>query len=179
MIHSVGLLIYDGFDLQDLAAPFHVLAHATHPERPDSPLFELHTVARTKEIVTSHGGVQILPDHIYPDAEIYDVILIPGGPGCHQALRVLRLMEWINRASRLAQVVAAVHTGIFLLGASRLLGGQTVAAVPGLDDDYPDVRLSHEPAVIQSGKLFTVSDHTHGPALAQAILQEVAPNGRD
>jgi len=173
MSYSVGLLIYDGFDLQELAAPYHVLAHAASPDRPQSNLFSLHTVARTKELVTCYGGAKFLPDHIYPDAEIYDVLLVPGGPGYRDALRVLRLMDWINRASGLAQVVAAVSTGIYLLAASRLLSGQTVAAVPGLVDAYPEVQVVENEAVVESGKFFTISNHSAGQALALAIVREV------
>lgn len=167
MTYSVGLLIYDGFDLQELATPYHVLAHAAPPH------FTLHTVARTKELVTCFGGAKFLPDHIYPDAEIYDVLLIPGGPGYQDALRVLRLMDWINRASKLAQVVSAVNTGIYLLAASRLLSGQTVAAVPGLPDAYPEVHIVENETVVKSGKYFTISSHLAGSALAQAIIQEL------
>lgn len=172
MTYSIGFLIYDGFDLQDMAAPYHVLAHAALPNRPDSALFELHTVARTKELVTSYGGAQFLPNHIYPDAKIYDAIVVPGGPGYQDALRVLRLMDWINRASKLAQVVAAVNTGIYLLAASRLLTGRTVAAVPGLTDAYPDVLISQEQDVIQSDKIFTISNYQAAQKLALSIVAE-------
>jgi transcriptional regulator GlxA family with amidase domain len=172
MSYSLGFLIYDGFDLQDMAAPYHVLAHARRPDRPDTPLFNLNTVARTKEIVTCYGGAQFLPDHIYPDAKIYDAIIIPGGPGYKDALRVLRLMDWINRASRLAQVVAAVHTGIHLLAASRLLSGRTVAAVPGLTDAYPDVQVTADQAVIQSDKISTIPNYRFGQDLALSIITE-------
>jgi transcriptional regulator GlxA family with amidase domain len=172
MTYSIGFLIYDGFDLQDMAAPYHVLAHAHRPNRPDSPLFDLHTVARTKELVACYGGAQLLPDHIYPDAKIYDAILIPGGPGYQDALRVLRLMDWINKASRLAQVIAAVHTGIYLLAASRLLSGQTVAAVPGLTDAYPDVQVTQDKAVVQSDKIFTIANYRHSQELALSIVAE-------
>ena len=170
MSYSVGILIYDGVDLLQIAAPFHLLARAAAPERPESPLFSLHTVARTKELITCYGGVNILPDHIYPDAKIYDVILIPGGPGYEKALKILRLMDWINKAAKLAEVVAAIDTGIYLLAASRLLNGQKVAAVPGLIDAYPDVQLVENEIVVESGKIFTVSTHSHGSDLALAIV---------
>lgn len=163
MTYSIGFLIYDGFDLQDMAGSYAVLAQ--------DALFTLHTVARTKDIVTAHGGLQILPDHIYPDAEIYDAILIPGGPGHQQALQVLRLMNWINQASRLAQVIAAVNTGIYLLAAARLLNGQTVAAVHGLTENYPDVQTVESRAVVQSGKLHTISTNSAAPALALTIIE--------
>lgn len=165
MTYSAGFLIYDGFDLQDLAVPYSTLAHSPH--------FTLHTVARTKEIVSCYGGAQLLPDHIYPDAEIYDVIFIPGGPGYQEALKILRLMNWINQASRLAQVVAAVDTGLYLLAASRLLNGQTAAAVPGLSEAYPEVNVSQNDGVVRHDKLFTIADNSHSQALALAIIDEL------
>lgn len=173
MSFSVGTLIYDGVDLQEIATPISVLAHAVRPNRPETPLFSLHTVARTKELVTAFGGVKILPDHIYPDARIYDVILVPGGPGYQDALKVLRLMDWINRAAKSAEVVAAVKTGIFLLAASRLLDGQTVAAVPGFKEAYPDVAVEAGRPVVESGKIFTSAGYHHGQTLALAIVAEV------
>jgi len=176
MSYSVGILLYDGVDLLQIAAPFHSLAHTAKSGRPDSPLFSLYTVARTKELVTCFGGVKILPDHIYPDAKIYDVILVPGGPGYEEALKILRLMDWINRASKLAEVVAAVDTGVYLLAASRLLNGQRVAAVPGLTEIYPGVQLIEDETVVESGKIFTISTHHHGPDLALAIVSELEGN---
>lgn len=173
MSYSVGILIYDGVDLLQIAAPFHLLARAAAPERPESPLFSLHTVARTKELITCYGGVNILPDHIYPDAKIYDVILVPGGPGYEKALNILRLMDWINKAAKLAEVVAAVDTGIYLLAASRLLGGQRVAAVDGLSDHYPEVQPITSKKVVESGKIFTVSTHHEGLDLALTIISAV------
>ena len=173
MTFSLGFLIYDGFDLQDMAATYHILAHAHRPNRPDSPLFQLHTVARTKELVTCYGGAQFLPNHIYPDAKIYDAIIIPGGPGYQDALRVLRLMDWINKASRLAQVVAAVNTGVYLLAASRLLNGRTVAAVPGLTDAYPGVQVAQNETIVQSDKIVTIPNYHASQELALFIITEL------
>jgi transcriptional regulator GlxA family with amidase domain len=173
MIYSAGFLIYDGFDLQDMAAVYHLLAHAAHPDRPETPLFTLHTVARTKEIVTCYGGAQLLPDHIYPDAHIYDVILVPGGPGYQEAMKFLRLMDWINRASKLAQVVAAVNTGIYLLAASRQLNNRSVAAVPGLTETYPGLQTVAEQPLVQSEKFLTIPNYKHSLALAVAVIERL------
>jgi transcriptional regulator GlxA family with amidase domain len=173
MSYTVGVLIYDGVDLQEIATPISLLSQARRPNRSESPLFSINTVARTKELVTMFGGVKVLPDHIYPDAKIYDVILVPGGPGYQEALKVLRLMDWIHRAAKLAEIVAAVNTGIYLLAASRLLGGQTVAAVPGFKDAYPDVAVDDGLQLVVSGKIFTTSSHLHGQTLSLAFVAEL------
>jgi putative intracellular protease/amidase len=111
-----------------------------------------------------------LPDHIYPDAHIYDLVVIPGGPGYSVASGLLRLMHWIERASRRARLVVGVGGGLFLLGSAGLLAGQTVAAVPGLLERFPTASLSDEP-VVGSGKYLTIASHEQARPLARLIIE--------
>ena len=155
----------------DLAGPYDVLQKAMRAGESDQPLFEFHTVARTKEMVTCHGGLQIVPEHIYPDAHIYDVLLIPGGPGHQEAMINLRLLNWISRAARLARVVAATGTGTFLLAAAHLLDDQPVAAVAGLTESFSGREAQFtDSSVVKSGKILTSCTPVSGAALGQAIV---------
>ncbi|MCI0394227.1 MAG: DJ-1/PfpI family protein [Chloroflexi bacterium] len=173
MTHPIAFLVYNGVDLLDLAGVYAVLAQAGSVEATGDPPFSLHTVARTKEVVTCYGGLQLLPDHIYPDAHIYDAIVIPGGPGCQAALQQLRLMNWIERAAQFAQVISAVGTGVYLLAAARLLNGRAVAPVDGLTERHPSVQVVSGQPLVRSGNVLTIAHHGHGQLLAQAILQIV------
>lgn len=92
-----------------------MFATASDPDLPDRLLFEQYTAGRTKELVTCQAGIRIFPQHIYPDAEIYDVLLVPGGQGVANARKDLRLMNWLARAARLAKVIGAVDSVILLL----------------------------------------------------------------
>jgi cyclohexyl-isocyanide hydratase len=172
---SVAFVVYDGADLRDLAAPFGLLAGANGSGAVDGPRFSLFTVARTKELVTFHGGLKALPDHIYPDAHIYDAVVVPGGPGYQEALGLLRLMSWLVRAARQARLVAGVGAGAFLLGAAGLLAGQRVAAVPGLLERFPaGIAISGE-AVVRSGKVVTVAGYQQGESLGRLIANDFYP----
>ncbi|HET6444103.1 MAG TPA: DJ-1/PfpI family protein [candidate division Zixibacteria bacterium] len=173
MGYTVGIVIYDGFGLLDLVGPFEILTQATGPDNRGQYLFEQHTVGRNKDLVTCHGGIQILPKHIYPDAFIYDVLLVPGGPGSVAATKNLRLMNWFGRAAKLAKVIAAVGNGSFILAASGILNGKKAAYVPGLGEAYPGVLTEQAEGIVQDKKVMTVSGNDNGSALGMAIIEEL------
>jgi transcriptional regulator GlxA family with amidase domain len=172
---SVAFVVYDGVDVRDLAAPYGLLAASNDAQAAGGPPFTLFTVGRTKELVTLHGGLKLLPDHIYPDAHIYDAVVVPGGPGYQEALALLRLMGWLARAARQARLVAGVGTGIFLLGAAGLLAGQSVAAVPGVQERFPAAIAVAGEAVVCSGKVVTVAGHQDGESLGRLIASHFYP----
>ncbi len=173
MEYSVGIVIYGGFSLLDLAGPYDILGRAVDQSDRDQHLFAQFTVGRNKDLITCQGGIRILPQHIYPDAHIYNVLLVPGGPGSLEATRNLRLMNWLERAARLAKVVAAVGSGTFILAASRLLDDQKVANVSGLSEAYPGVQTEHVEGVVKDGNILTVSKSDYGSELGMAIITEL------
>ena len=166
MSHSVAFLIYDGVAFADFARPYDTLSNTAG--------LTLHTVARTKEIVTLDSGLQLLPDHIYPDAHIYQAIIIPGGPGWQEAAANLRLLQWLTRAARLAQVIAAIGDGVRLLAAAGLLNGQTAAGDPAWREHYPAVTFQPDQRLIDSGKYLTAPSAETGKALGQAVAHHLA-----
>lgn len=170
MGYSVGILIYNGFSLRDLAGPYQIFSESFALNEPDQPLFDQFTISRNKELVTCHGGLQIIPTHIYPDAHIYDVLLVPGGPGIEEAIRNLRLMNWLKRAARLAKVISAVGNGTFILASSGIVGRQPVADIPGLGDAYPALHLVPGVGIVVGQNVITASDSSFGSKLGHAVL---------
>jgi transcriptional regulator GlxA family with amidase domain len=173
MAFSVGIVIYNGFNLMDMAVPYDLLTRANRPDDPTQRMFELFTVSRSKELITCEGGVQILPQHIYPDAQVYDVLLVPGGSGAPEAIKNLRLMNWFGRAAKLAKVVAAIDTGNLILAVSGLLGNHMVAYSSEADGMYPQVRSMGGKEGVRDGKIFTTSSSEFGVALGKSIISEL------
>jgi transcriptional regulator GlxA family with amidase domain len=130
MTYACGIVLYDRASQADVEGARQALAAALNP-RDGRPLFEVSTVGRIKERVALEGGEGLLPDHIYPDGHVYDVILVPGGPGAAAALEHVRMIQWLGRAGRAAQMVGAAGAGVALLRAAGLLPEGTPAVVPG------------------------------------------------
>jgi transcriptional regulator GlxA family with amidase domain len=120
MSYSTGIVIYDGAEPGDLADAYRAFGAARDPAG-GGPLFDVHTIGRTKEFVTLIGGLQVMPDHIYPDGRVYDLIIVPGGPGAERAIGHLRMVQWLGRAGRVARLIGAGGNGALLLQAAGLL----------------------------------------------------------
>jgi cyclohexyl-isocyanide hydratase len=161
MSHSIAFLIYDGVAFADFSRPYDTLNSTAD--------LTLHTVGRTKEIVTFDSGLQRLPDHIYPDAHIYQAIIVPGGPGWQEAAANLRLLQWLGRAARLANVIAAIGDGVRLLAAAGVLKGQTAAGQSTWSDTYPAVTFLPDQPLVHSGKYITAASAESGNKLGQAV----------
>ena len=88
---NVGVLLFDGVALLDVAGPFEVLNRARlepgveSRRTEDGALFDVFTVAKTKEPVTATGGIVLVPRHSFADAPRIDLLLVPGGFGTRPA----------------------------------------------------------------------------------------------
>ena len=127
---SVGILIFDGVAALDVAGPLEVLSRARlepgaesrHKE--DEALFDVFTVARTKDPVTATGGLVLLPNHAFADAQPIDILLVPGGFGTRPLLQDGPVIEWIRQTAAAARRTASICTGALLLARAGLLDGR-------------------------------------------------------
>ncbi|MGE5127377.1 MAG: DJ-1/PfpI family protein [Betaproteobacteria bacterium] len=127
---SVGILIFDGVAALDVAGPLEVLSRARlepgaeSRRSEDEALFDVFTVARSKEPVTATGGLVLLPRHDFADAPAIDILLVPGGFGTRPLLQDASVVEWIRRTAASARRTASVCTGALLLARAGLLDGR-------------------------------------------------------
>jgi transcriptional regulator GlxA family with amidase domain len=127
---SVGILIFDGVAALDVAGPLEVLSRARlepgleSRHREDAALFDVFTVARTREPVTATGGLVLLPSHSFADSPGLDILLVPGGFGTRPLLQDAETIEWIRRTAASARRTASICTGALLLARAGLLDGR-------------------------------------------------------
>jgi transcriptional regulator GlxA family with amidase domain len=127
---NVGILIFDGVEVLDLAGPFEVLSRTrlvpgTESRRSDeSAPFNVFTVARDREAVTATGGLVVVPGHSFDDAPPIDLLIVPGGFGTRPLLQDEETIEWIRRTAAQARQTASVCTGSLLLARAGLLDGR-------------------------------------------------------
>jgi len=127
---SVGILIFDGVAALDVAGPLEVLSRARlepgaeSRHREDAALFDVFTVARSKQPVTATGGLVLLPSHSFADAPTIDILVVPGGFGTRPLLQEAETIEWIRRTAAAARRTASICTGALLLARAGLLDGR-------------------------------------------------------
>ena len=126
----VGILVFDGVAALDVAGPFEVLTRARlepgveSRRAEDQALFDVFTVARTRDPVTATGGLVLVPRHSFADAPRIDLLLVPGGFGTRPLLQDAETIDWIRRTAASARRTASVCTGALLLARAGLLDGR-------------------------------------------------------
>jgi transcriptional regulator GlxA family with amidase domain len=127
---NVGILIFDGVEVLDLAGPFEVLSRTrlvpgTESRRSDeSAPFNVFTVAKDLEPITATGGLVVVPRHSFVDSPPIDLLVVPGGFGTRPLLQDDETIEWIRRSAEKARQTASVCTGSLLLARAGLLDGR-------------------------------------------------------
>ncbi len=117
MEHTVGVVLYPGFESLDVFGP--VEAFGCIPG-----LFRVVTVAEEPGPVASGQGPRTLADHGFADCPPLDVLVVPGGIGTPQQIENPTLLAWLTRRAAETPLVASVCTGSWLLARAGLLDGR-------------------------------------------------------
>jgi cyclohexyl-isocyanide hydratase len=111
---TVGMLLYPGFTLLDLAGPQSALG--------------LHgktlLVSKRRDAVPTDSGVAVNPTTVFADCpRDLDVLFVPGGFGTNDAMQDSETIAFLARAGAEARYVTSVCSGSLLLGMAGLLDG--------------------------------------------------------
>lgn len=148
----VAILIYDGVQIIDHAAPWEVLGQYS--------LNEVYTVARDTTPVTTFMGMRVLPSYGFDDHPPPDVVVVPGG-NSGDARSDPEVIEWLRRNAGAADYVLAVCSGVSILAETGLLDGRSATTFYNLLDDLaesrPAIEVVEDRIVVQDGKFVTTT----------------------
>lgn len=113
---QVGMVLFDGFELLDVAGPLECLCHV--PDR-----FEVVLIGPTVGPVASAQGPSLVADVDFAGAPVVDILMVPGGSGTRPLADDGAFCTWLARQAGGASVVASVCTGAGLLASAGLLDG--------------------------------------------------------
>ncbi len=112
---SVGMVLFPGFTLLDLAGPYDVFSRM--------PGARVSLVAATLESIHAEKGVALSPDIVFEDAPNLDLLFVPGGPGQQLVMEDARVLAFLRERVQTVRLLASVCTGALILGAAGLLQG--------------------------------------------------------
>ena len=115
---TIGMVVYPGFTLLDLAGPQAALG--------------LHgrtlLLWKTLEPVATDSGISINPTTTFADCPSHlDVLFVPGGIGTNAAMRDDGILAFLARAAASARYITSVCSGSLVLGMAGLLDGYCAA----------------------------------------------------
>jgi cyclohexyl-isocyanide hydratase len=115
---QVGMVIFPGFTLQDLAGP--QTAFGLHAKT--------HIIWKTMDPVPTDMGVTINPTITIKEVpDNLDVLFVAGGGGTPEIMKDLEFLDFIARAGKTATYITSVCTGSVLLAMAGLLEGYRAA----------------------------------------------------
>ena len=125
---KIGMLLFPGFTLLDLAGPQTILGlHG-----------QTFLLWKTLDPVSTDGGVSMNPTTVFADCPTdLDVLFVPGGMGTNDAMRDPEIIAFLTKVGGSARYITSVCSGSLILGMAGLLDGYKAAThwacYPGLE----------------------------------------------
>jgi transcriptional regulator GlxA family with amidase domain len=167
MTKTVGVLLFDQFELLDVFGPLEMLGLLDED-------FSIRLISQQPSAVSSAQGPRsVIDDHFVEDRS-YDVLLVPGGKGTRREVNNAALLQWLVRAAERAEIVASVCTGSALLAKAGLLDGRRATtnklAFDWVASQGPAVQWQRKARWVEDGKFFTSSGVSAGMDMALALV---------
>lgn len=163
---TVAILMFDGVQIIDFAAPYEVFGQAH---------FNVYTVSADGGTVSTAMGLSVNVDHGFEDAPAADIILVPGGD-VDEARKHAPTLAWLRERTAASDQVLSVCTGSFILADSGLLdGGKATTfhrAFDNFERQYPDVTLLRDQRWVDSGKIVTSAGLASGIDASLHVVAE-------
>lgn len=110
---SVAILVFDDVEPLDFIGPYEVLLR-TYALNTEKQLFEIFTVAPTKQPVICFGGLQILPDEDFSTDRSYEYLFVPGGLGARSLNKEDPIVEFVRNAEEKIEQLVTICTGSYI-----------------------------------------------------------------
>lgn len=173
----IVVLAFEGVQLLDVAGPVQTFASANEMAKDAAP-YRIVVVSRRGGAVRTSAGLPLLtePLHRAIGKARIDTLLIPGGPGVHEALKDPWTIDWACKQSTAARRITSVCTGAFLLAETGLLNGRRATthwrSCSRLQERYPDIHVDRDPIYVREGRIWTSAGVTAGIDLSLALIEE-------
>jgi cyclohexyl-isocyanide hydratase len=153
----IGIPIYGGVDLIDVAAPVDVLSRIPHYW--SGGAVQLILAAATCDAVVTGQNVPLIPATSFEDCPQLDVLLVPGAYDVSGVVSDEEFLAFLRKQAAGAKHVTAVCTGSIILAAAGLLDGYRATthhlALPMLES-YCSVTVANGyPRWVECGNRFT------------------------
>jgi transcriptional regulator GlxA family with amidase domain len=170
--HRVGVVVFDGAKLLDIAGPTEVFAEATRC----GAAYELTICSVGGVAVGTSTGLRIPADADAADPDLgFDTLVVAGGDVFPDHAVRPELAEAVAGLASRSRRVASICTGAFILAAAGLLDGRKATThwrhTRRLAVGYPAITVDDDAIFVRDGDTFTSAGVTAGIDLALALVE--------
>ena len=174
---SVGIVIFEDVEVLDFCGPFEVFSVTrSDPDRrreTASP-FDVLLVARDESVVTTAGGMRVLPHTGFATCPPLDILVVPGGWGTRALLADETMLGFVRQRAAQAQLVTSVCTGSLVLGTAGLLDGLAAtthfATLDFMQELLPRVQVDRTSHIVEHDTIMTSAGISAGIDMALRVV---------
>jgi transcriptional regulator GlxA family with amidase domain len=170
--HRVGILVYDGVKLLDVAGPSEVFSEANRLGAD----YRLTLCSPDGKEVLSSTGMRIPVDRAADKDARFDTVLVAGGDVFPVRPVGDGLLSAVRNLSEHAARVSSICTGAFVLATAGLLEGRRATThwkhTRVLARSFPEISVEPDAIFVKDGSLYTSAGVTAGIDLALALVEE-------
>jgi putative intracellular protease/amidase len=174
---NLAILIFDGVQIIDYTGPYETFGHAYSDEE---PLFNIYTVAKTSDAITTAMGMSVNPKYTFVSAPEPEVLLIPGG-NVERQLSDENVVNWVQGQAKKATITMSVCNGALILAKAGLLDGleatTTFALIPKLQEAAPKTRVVDNKRYVDNGTIITTAGLSSGIDGSLHVIQRLFGKG--
>lgn len=172
MIKQIGVLLFDGFNLLDIAGPLEVFAVAKELGSVD---YRIVLIGQEQKAYQSESGIKVVSDaSINSDINI-DTLIIPGGQGARDTRVAGEHHPWLVGQLDTCRRVVSVCTGAFLLASTGALDHKRATTHWNFILDfrklYPKIEVVEDELYVDHGNIATSAGISSGIDLALALVE--------
>ena len=186
MEHRVGILVYEGVTMIDVAGPADVFAHANG----FGGEYLVRLVSPDGEDATVSNGLPLRVQAGAAGAGPLDTLIVPGAYGMVRRPLAPEVLDAVRLLTAGTPRIASVCTGSFLLAELGLLDGRRATThwdqVDRFRRSYPAVHVEDDVLFVRDGDIvtgagvgsgldlaLTLVEDDHGPAVARDVARQM------
>lgn len=170
---EIGVLIFDGFQLLDVAGPVGAFEMPMRGMSP--PPYRLVVYSLAGGPVRASCGLSMASEKL-PANLTLDTLIVSGGEGTREAVNDADVLEAIRDLSGRTRRTCSVCSGSFLLAAAGLLKGHSATThwrrSGTFQRAFPETRTLSDRIYVRDGKFWTSAGITAGIDLALALVED-------
>ena len=153
---TIGLLIYNGVLTTEVTATADVFTKSTEEGK---QLFNVITIAETKNPIVSEEGLKIVPDYTFANCPKLEVLFVPSAYDMYAQVHNDKIVNFIKEKNKETKYTVSNCAGAQLIGASGIADGKKIVTWIGggkqLQKDYPNLLVQNDSLVtfVEDGKV--------------------------
>jgi len=173
---TIGLLMYNGVLQSEVIAASDVFAKPTEEGK---QLFNVITIAETKNHITTEEGIKMIPDYTFGECPKLEVLFVPSAYDMYSQVHNNEIIEFIRMKNKEAKYIVSNCAGAQLIGKSGIADGKKIVTWIGggeqLQKDYPNLLVQDDAQMtfVEDGKFSSSNGNLASYISALNLLEKM------